>query len=72
MLSIGNKAKHRINSKVQINVSLNMCICLFRLVVTQIVGTLYGRGGMKRFKNRKREAGKKRLRTTALKPWKKK
>ena len=47
---IRNKAKHRINSKVQINASLNMCISLFRLVVTRIVGTLYGRGGIKKFK----------------------
>ena len=41
--------KHRINLKVQINASLNMCISLFRLVVTRM-DTLYGRGGIKRFK----------------------
>ena len=51
--SIGNKAKHRINSKVQINASLNMCISLLHLVVTRIVGTSCGRGGMKRFKTGK-------------------
>ena len=45
---IGNN-KHRINSKVQINAFLNMCISLFRLVVTRM-GTLYGRGGIKKFK----------------------
>ena len=50
---IGNN-KHRINSKVQINASLNMCISLFRLVVT-LMGTLYGRGGIK-IQNRQREA----------------
>ena len=45
---IGNN-KHRINSKVEINASLNMGISLFCLVLTRM-GTLYGRGGIKRFK----------------------
>ena len=50
MLSHKKQGQASHYSKVQINASLNMCISLFRLVVTRIVGTLYGRGGMKRFK----------------------
>ena len=40
-LLIGNKVKYRINSKVQINASLNSRVSLFRPIVTRIVGTLY-------------------------------
>ena len=46
----GNKIKYRINSKVQINASLRLCVSLFHPVVTRIVGTLFEWGEMKRFK----------------------
>ena len=44
-----------------------MCISLFRLVVTRM-GTLYGRGGIKRFKIGKRKHATKKVEKHCVRP----